>query len=323
MIGTALVTGVSGQDGTYLAERLRRDGLEVHGTVRPGDPALTGQRSLLEGVELHELDVRDGAGVHHLVTELAPAELYHLAGQSSVAQSWEDPDETAQVNGMSAVPLLQAVRRLAAGGSMVRFVLASSAEIFGEPTQVPQDEDTPIRPVSPYGVSKAFAHQLTEAYRGLGLHASTVILYNHESPRRPPHFVTRRISAGVAAMARGEQDRLVLGNLDSARDWGWAPDYVDAMVRVARHPFPDTYVVATGERHTVRDFVYAALRAAGLQASDRLVEVDPSLRRPADAAIQVGDATRLRERLGWRPTVGFEDVVARMVAADLAGQAAS
>jgi GDPmannose 4,6-dehydratase len=316
---TALLTGVTGQDGTYLAERLVADGYEVHGVVRPSDPLLPQRRPLLEGVRLHELDLRDAVAVRELVVGLRPAELYHLAGQSSVARSWEQPLETAEVNGLSTLHLLEAVRAVVSSGAAVRFLLASSAEIFGEPAQVPQDEDTPVRPVSPYGAAKAFAHQVTAVYRGRGLHASAVILYNHESPRRPPHFVTRRITSGVAAIARGQRQRLELGNLDAARDWGWAPDYVDAMLRVVRHDVADDYVVATGERHTVREFAHAALDAAGLEPSDRYLAVDPALERPADAAVQVGDATRLRTRLGWRPTVDFAEIVRRMVAADLAG----
>lgn len=318
MVTTALITGVTGQDGTYLAERLVAEGCLVHGVVRPGDPMLGEHRALLDGVQLHELDLRDAAGVRDVIAHVRPDELYHLAGQSSVARSWEQPVETAQVNALSTVSVLQALCELQDAGHEVRFLQASSAEIFGEPQQVPQREETPVRPVSPYGAAKAFAHQLTQVYRRRGLHASAVILYSHESPRRPHHFVTRRITSGVAAIARGELQRLQLGNLDAARDWGWAPDYVDAMVRVVRHPSPDDYVVATGERHTVREFAHAALRAAGLEPSDQYLAVDPALVRPADSAIQVGDATRLRTRLGWRTTTSFDEVVARMVRADLA-----
>ncbi len=194
---------------------------------------------------------------------------------------------------------------------------ASSAEIFGQPARSPQDEDTPVRPVNPYGAAKAFAHLACGVLRGRGLHAAAVILYNHESPLRPRHFVTRKITATVAAIARGEADRLELGNLDARRDWGWAPDYVDAMVRAARADRPGDYVVATGVAHSVRDFVAAAFTHAGITDWEPLVHVDQSLVRPVDATELVGDATRAAKELGWTPTVGFEEVVARMVDADL------
>jgi GDPmannose 4,6-dehydratase len=196
-------------------------------------------------------------------------------------------------------------------------VQASSAEVFGQPATSPQDEDTPVRPVNPYGAAKAYAHLMTGVYRSRDLHASSLVLYNHESPRRPRHFVTRKITSTVAAIARGEADRLVLGNLDARRDWGWAPDYVDAMVRAARADRPADYVVATGEGHTVRDFVAAAFAAAGIDDWAGLVEVDPAFVRPADATDLTGDATRARRELGWAPTVGFTELVARMVEADL------
>ncbi len=202
----------------------------------------------------------------------------------------------------------------------MRFLQASSAEIFGEPDHAPQDERTPIRPVNPYGAAKAFAHHACRVARARDLHAATVILYNHESPLRPRHFVTRRITSTVAAIARGDAERLVLGNLEARRDWGWAPDYVDAMVRATRADQPDDFVVATGVAHSVRDFVAAAFSHAGIEDWERLVEVDPALVRPADATQLVGDATRAATRLGWRPSVTFPEVVARMVEADLAPQ---
>jgi len=200
----------------------------------------------------------------------------------------------------------------------VPVVQASSAEIFGQPDRSPQDEDTPIRPVNPYGAAKAFAHHTCGVLRRQGLHAATAILYNHESPLRPRQFVTRKITSTVAAIARGKADRLELGNLDARRDWGWAPDYVDAMVRAARADRPGDYVVATGIAHSVRDFVATAFTHAGITDWEPLVHVDQALARPVDATELVGDATRAAMQLGWTPTVGFEEVVARMVAADLA-----
>jgi GDPmannose 4,6-dehydratase len=237
---------------------------------------------------------------------------------SSVAQSWAEPDLTARVNGAAAVALLEsALQAQDKHGRPVRFVQASSAEIFGEPATSPQTEDTPVRPVNPYGAAKAYAHLAVDVYRRRGLHAVSAILYNHESPRRPEQFVTRKITRGVAAIAHGRADHLTLGNLDARRDWGWAPDYVDAMVRAARADQPADYVVATGVGHTVRDFVAAAFTAAGIDDWEPLVRTDPALVRPADPADLVGDATRARTRLGWAPTVTFEELVRRMVAADL------
>ena len=200
----------------------------------------------------------------------------------------------------------------------MRFVQASSAEIFGLPDRSPQDEDTPVRPANPYGAAKAFAHLMVDVYRHRGLHAVSLVLYNHESPRRPEQFVTRKITAGVAAISAGTASRLTLGNLAAVRDWGWAPDFVDAMVRAARADVPRDYVVATGESHSVEEFVAAAFRCVGIDDWASYVDVDPALFRPVDAQALTGDPTRIRTDLGWAPTVGFEDVVRRMVEADLA-----
>ncbi len=202
-------------------------------------------------------------------------------------------------------------------GRPVRFVQASSAEIFGEPDRSPQDESTPVRPVNPYGAAKAYAHLMVDVYRRRDLHAVSAILYNHESPRRPEQFVTRKITSTVAAIAQGRAERLALGNLDARRDWGWAPDYVDAMVRAARAEAPRDYVIATGVARSVRDFVAAAFARAGIGDWEPLVVVDPEFVRPADPTELVGDATRARTALGWSPTVEFDEIVGRMVDADL------
>jgi GDPmannose 4,6-dehydratase len=199
----------------------------------------------------------------------------------------------------------------------VRFVQASSAEVFGDAEQAPQDERTPLRTTNPYGVAKVFAHQLVGVYRAQGMHAVSAILYNHESPRRPPTFVTRKITRTAARIARGLEHELVLGNLDARRDWGWAPDYVDAMLRAARHTCAGDYVVATGEAHSVREFVAAAFARAGVTDWEDRVRVDQAFVRPVDAVQQVGDATRARTELGWSPTVTFDELVGRMVDADL------
>lgn len=309
----ALITGAGGQDGHYLVEQLVADGTEVHVLLHPSErppenPAAT----------THPGDVADIEATRGLVLDLEPDEVYNLAAISSVAQSWDDPEAVFRVNGEAAVDLMEsahlAQRRC---GRPVRFLQASSAEIFGDPEESPQSEATPIRPVNPYGASKAFAHNQVEVYRRRGLPASAVILYNHESPRRPPHFVTRKITSTVAAIAAGRADEIVLGNLDARRDWGWAPDYVDAMVRAARAEQAADFVVASGVSHSVRDFVEAAFAAAGIEDWTDLVRVDPAFVRPADPTELVGDASLARTQLGWAPTMDFDQIVAAMVEHDL------
>ncbi|MCW2756481.1 MAG: NAD-dependent epimerase/dehydratase [Nocardioidaceae bacterium] len=311
----ALVTGVTGQDGSYLAEQLLAEGVEVHGLVHPA----SAERAATTGVVAHEGDLEDGEGIRRLILELAPDTIYNLAGISSVALSWELPGQTARLTGVAPLELMDAaLAAQEASGHEVRFVQAASAEIFGEAAVSPQDEDTPVRPVTPYGVAKAMAHQGAQVYRGRGLHAVSCILYNHESPRRPPHFVTRKITQGVARISQGRLDRISLGNLDAERDWGWAPDYVDAMVRAGRYETATDFVVATGRAHSVRDFVRAAFARVEIADWRDLVVVDPAFVRPTDPTVQCGDATRARELLDWEPTVTFEELVGRMVDVDLA-----
>ena len=315
MTRTAFVTGVAGQDGGYLAERLVADGVRVHALVLPHDDP----PRVPDDVVLHAGDVCDVEATRALLLELAPDEVYNLAAVSSVAQSWEWPDLAALVNGTAAVALLESAYRVQEKvGRPVAFVQASSAEIFGQPPSSPQDERTPVHPLNPYGAAKAYAHLMVDVYRTRGLHASSLVLYNHESPRRPAHFVTRKITSTVAAIARGRADRLTLGNLDARRDWGWAPDYVGAMVAAARADVATDYVVATGTAHSVRDFVAAAFARVGVHDWEHLVAVDPAYVRPADSTELVGDAGRARAALGWAPTVDFPEIVGRMVDADLA-----
>jgi GDPmannose 4,6-dehydratase len=309
---SALVTGITGQDGGYLAERMLNAGYKLHGLVRQGDVEPVDAR-----VVRHTGDLSDGSRLAALVAGLRPDLIVNLGGLSSVAASWRQPVLTARVTGLAVLELLEAAWRLHDQGHPVRFLQASSAEIFGESTEVPQTEHTPIRPASPYGVAKALAHHATAMYRRRGLPASTVILYGHESPRRPPNFVARKITLGVAAIVRGRASDLVLGNLDATRDWGWAPDFVDAMMRVLEGARPDDYIVSTGEAHSVREFAEAAFAAAGLEAGARYLRSDPELTRAGDRAVQIGDASRIREQLGWAPTMSFEGVVTAMVAADL------
>ncbi len=308
------ITGVTGQDGSYLAERLLGEGVEVHGLVY--SPA--GEDPPPDGVVAHQGDLADTDAVRRLLLDLAPDTVYNLAGISSVALAWEKPGLTARLNGVAALELMETALQVQdATGRRVRMVQAASAEIFGEAEASPQDESTPIRPVNPYGAAKALAHLSAHVYRQRGLHAVSCILYNHESPRRPPTFVTRKITRAAAMIARGRLDRLTLGSLDARRDWGWAPDYVDALVRAGAHEESMDYVVATGVSHSVRDFVDASFTRVGITDWSDLVDIDQSLVRAGDPTVQCGGAGRAREVLGWEPTVAFEELVGRMVDADL------
>jgi GDPmannose 4,6-dehydratase len=314
----ALVTGATGQDGSYLVELLLAEGAEVHTLVRSESPG-SGEYALPDAVHQHVGDLADGRGLETVVAEVAPDEIYNLGGISSVALSWQEPALTAQVSGVSVGHLLKAAYELQErSGRTVRVVQASSAEIFGRTSRVPQDETTPLRPLTPYGAAKAFAHHLVGVWRARGLQASSCILYNHESPRRPEAFVTRKITAGAARIARGLQDELAMGNLDARRDWGWAPDYVSAMVMANRADVGRDYVIATGVSHSVREFVAAAFHAAGVEGWHEHVTLDPRFARPSDAPELVGDYSRAENLLGWSPTVSFDEVVARMVRHDLA-----
>jgi len=312
-VARALITGAGGQDGHYLVEQLVADGTEVHVLLHPSERPPENAAATT-----HPGDVADIVATRELLLDLAPDEVYNLAAISSVAQSWDDPAGVFKVNGEAAAELMESAHLVQRRRDRpVRFVQASSAEIFGEPEESPQNERTPIRPVNPYGESKAFAHSKVEVYRGRGLPASSVILYNHESPRRPAHFVTRKITSTVAAIAVGRAEELALGNLEARRDWGWAPDYVDAMVRAARAEEPTDFVVASGVSHSVRDFVGAAFAAAGIDDWAPLVRIDPAFVRPTDPTELVGDPTRARTQLGWAPTMDFDQIVATMVAHDL------
>jgi GDPmannose 4,6-dehydratase len=311
----AFVTGIRGQDGSYLIEQLLARGYDVHGLVHRGDSA---GAEIPAAVMAHQGDLQATEALAGLVSDLEPDEIYNLAGISSVARSWAEPVLTGSVSGLAVASLLEAALQISERtGRSIKFAQASSAEIFGDPEESPQNEKTPVRPITPYGAAKAFGHHLVNVYRSRGLFASSLVLYNHESPRRPETFVTRKITRTVGLIARGEAHELVLGNLDARRDWGWAPDYVDAMVRALQHPTPQDYVVATGVAHSVRDFVAAAFTAAGVQDWEDRIRIDQAFVRPADATEQVGDASRARRDLGWEPTVAFEDIVARMVHADL------
>jgi GDPmannose 4,6-dehydratase len=313
-----LVTGATGQDGSYLVEQLLTEGAEIHALVR-GASSAPGEIALPAEVHQHIGDLADGARLEAVVADVAPDEIYNLGGISSVALSWEQPGLTAQVSGVAAGHLLEAAyEHQERSGRTVRVIQASSAEIFGRTARVPQNETTPLRPLTPYGAAKAYAHHLVGVWRARGVHAASCILYNHESPRRPETFVTRKITLGAARIARGLQDEVAMGNLDVRRDWGWAPDYVRAMMLAARADVARDYVIATGVSHSVRDFVAAAFQAAGIEDWQQHVTLDPRFARPSDAPELVGDSKRAQAMLSWTPTVPFEDIVRRMVEHDLA-----
>jgi GDPmannose 4,6-dehydratase len=317
----ALITGISGQDGSYLAERLLEKGYEVHGTIRRSSTFNTQRIDHLyrdpheEGVRLfiHHADLSDPVALSRLLYKLQPDEVYHLGAQSHVRVSFDIPVYTLDITGMGTLRLLEAMRE---AGVTPRFYQASSSEMFGS-APPPQSESTPFHPRSPYGVAKVAAFWTAVNYReAYGMFAVNGILFNHESPRRGETFVTRKITRAVARINAGLQDKLFLGNLDARRDWGYAPDFVEAMWRMLQAPEPDDYVVATGEQHTVREFCELAFSRLGLDWEAH-VEIDPRYFRPAEVDSLLGDPTKAREQLGWEPTVGFEELVRVMVDADV------
>lgn len=318
---SALITGITGQDGSYLAELLLAKGYDVHGLVRgQNNPRLEQVRELLPDVRLHTGDLTDFASLVRALRDAEPDEVYNLGAISFVAHSWDNASLTADVTAKGVLNLLEAVRLHAADDlSRIRFYQASSSEMFGHAVEAPQRETTRFWPRSPYGVAKAFGHHLTVNYReSYGMHASSGILFNHESPRRGPEFVTRKISRAVARISLGLQDEVALGNLDARRDWGFAGDYVEAMWLMVQRPAADDYVVATGETHSVRDFLDLAFAHVGIDDWSRHVRTDPLFLRPAEVDVLVGDPTKAREVLGWKPGVGFAELVRMMVDADLA-----
>ncbi|WP_162942649.1 GDP-mannose 4,6-dehydratase [Cryobacterium soli] len=311
-----LITGANGQDGGYLVRRLVSEGHEVHGMCHSTNGADILSADVPEATA-HVCDLGDAEGIERLVNTVEPTHIFNLAGNTSVARSWDYPAETADVLGAGPIRLLQAAWTFGERSSRpVRFVQASSAEIFGDATEVPQSETTLREPVTPYGAAKSFAHDMVGVYRHRGMFASSAILYNHESPRRPETFVARKISQEVARISLGLSDRLVLGNIDVHRDWGYAPDYVDAMIRISRAETANDFIVATGVSHSVRDFVDRAFAYIGIEDWSRYVVIDPAFYRPADPKELVGDPTRLKA-LGWEPSVDFEALVTLMVRADL------
>jgi GDPmannose 4,6-dehydratase len=286
----------------------------VHGVLPPdGEQGVA--RSEVQG---HSADLTSSEQVASLIAGIEPDYVFHLAGVSSVARSWSDPVSTMRVNALSICAVLEGCRRFQDdSGKTVSLVNASSGEIFAGSQQSPQNEGTPIKPTSPYGASKALGHTMCQIYRTRNLQAANAIFYNHESPKRPDTFVTRKITKAVAAIAAGRQRRLTLGDMTIRRDWGWAPDFVDAMYRIARDGMGQDFVVATGISHSIAEFVAAAFAAVGIEDWQSYVDSDISLFRPADSAEMVGDASKAQAILGWTPTMQFEQLVAAMVRCDL------
>jgi GDPmannose 4,6-dehydratase len=332
----ALITGVTGQDGSYLAELLLDKGYEVHGIKRRASSFNTSRIDHLKLLKLHYGDMTDGSSLTRILAEVVPDEVYNLAAQSHVQVSFETPEYTANADGLGAMRLLEGIRNLDLD---TRLYQASTSELFGNSGGVYRNEHTPFMPRSPYACAKLYAYWLTVNYReAYGMHASNGILFNHESPRRGPTFVTRKITKAVAAISTGAQDCLYLGNLDAMRDWGHARDYVQAMWLALQQDKPDDYVVATGEAHSVREFVDLAFAEAGIDifwegegVNERgfikgsriaVVKIDPKYFRPTEVNLLRGDATKAMEKLGWHPRIGFRALVKEMVAADLKGSGA-
>ncbi len=315
MAPRALITGITGQDGAYLAEFLLAQGYEVHGMVRRSSTDThTRITHLLDKITLHQGDLIDQLSLVRILDKVEPTEIYNLAGQSFVPTSFEQPLLTAELTGLGVTRVLEAIRQAA---PLARFYQASSSEMFGSARETPQDEETPFWPRSPYGVAKVYGHFITVNYReSYGIFACSGILFNHESPRRGLEFVTRKITDSVARIKLGVQQDLKLGNLDACRDWGFAGDYVRAMWLMLQQETPDDYVVATGETNTVKDFCRHAFEHVDLNWEDH-VQVDPKFFRPADVNALCGNPAKAHRVLDWQPEVSFPELVAMMVDADL------
>ena len=316
----ALITGITGQDGLYLAELLLAKGYDVFGMVRgQNNPKIELVERTVPGVQIVQGDLTDLSSLMRALNTAQPDEVYNLGAISFVAYSWEQAALTTDVTAKGVLNILEAVRLYTGSDlSKVRFYQASSSEMFGKVQQVPQNEQTLLWPRSPYGVAKVYGHYMTINYReSYGMHASSGLLFNHESPRRGPEFVTRKVSLAVAGIKLGRQGKLVMGNLDARRDWGFAGDYVDAMWRMLQQPSGGDYVVATGQTHSIRDLLNEAFGVIGVEDWTPYVEQDPKFFRPAEVDLLIGDASRARDVLDWEPRVSFAELVQMMVEADL------
>jgi len=322
MAKRALITGITGQDGSYLAELLLSKGYEVHGIIRRASTFNTGRLEPIyqdphasnQRLFLHYGDLSDGSAMARLLQSVQPDEVYNLAAQSHVRVSFDAPEYTADITGTGTIRILEAIREV---GIKPRFYQASSSEMYGMVQEVPQKETTPFYPRSPYGAAKVYSFWITVNYReSYGMHASNGILFNHESPRRGETFVTRKITRAVAHIKAGLQDKLYLGNLDAKRDWGYAKEYVEAMWLMLQQPEPDDYIIATNETHSVREFLEVAFGHVGLDWQ-KYVEIDPRYNRPAEVDLLIGDYSKAKKRLGWEPKTKFEALVKLMVDADV------
>lgn len=311
----ALITGITGQDGSYLAEFLLEKGYEVYGMVRRSSTENFERiNHIRDKIKLYQADLLDQLSIIEMIKSIQPDEIYSLAAQSFVPTSWIQPVLTGEFNALGVTKILEAIRLV---NSKIKFYQASSSEMFGKVREVPQNEKTPFYPRSPYGVAKVYAHWITVNYReSYGIHASSGILFNHESPRRGKEFVSRKITDGVAKIKSGLAKKLYLGNLDAKRDWGYAKDYVKAMWLMLQQPEPDNYVIATGVNHSVKELVEIAFSHAGLDYK-KFVKVDPKLVRPAEVDVLLGDPSYAKEKLGWKPEMKFEDMIKLMVDFDL------
>ena len=318
----ALITGITGQDGSYLAELLLEKGYEVHGIIRRAstfntgrlDPIYSDPHSRKRNLFLHYGDLSDASGLARLIGKIQPEEVYNLAAQSHVRVSFDSPEYTTDITATGTIRLLEAIRET---GIKPRFYQASSSEMYGMVQEVPQTEKTPFYPRSPYACAKVFSYWITVNYReSYGLHASNGILFNHESPRRGETFVTRKITRAVAHIKAGLQDKLYLGNLEAKRDWGYAKEFVEAMWLIVQQDMPDDYVIATNETHSIREFLDLAFGHAGLDWKKH-VEIDPAYFRPTEVDLLIGDYSKARVRLGWEPRTKFADLVRLMVDADI------
>jgi GDPmannose 4,6-dehydratase len=322
MAKRALITGITGQDGSYLAELLLSKGYEVHGIIRRASTFNTGRLEHIytdphhssAQLRLHYGDVSDASGLARLLAKIEPAEIYNLAAQSHVRVSFDCPEYTTDITATGAVRLLEAIRET---GIKPRYYQASSSEMFGKVQEVPQTERTPFYPRSPYACAKLYAHWITVNYReSYGLHASSGILFNHESPRRGETFVTRKITRAVAFILAGLQDKLYLGNLEAKRDWGYAKEYVEAMWLMLQQDEPDDYVIATGETHSVKEFLEVAFEHAGLDWRKH-VDIDPKYFRPAEVDLLIGDYSKARKKFRWEPQTRFRELAKLMVDEDV------
>ncbi len=321
----ALITGITGQDGSYLAEHLLSEGYAVYGLVRgQANPKRSVVESMLPDVKIVEGDLLDQASLINIVQQVKPDEIYNLAAISFVPLSWNQAELTGEITGLGVLRVLEAIRLVTGAsssrsdaGAGMKFYQASSSEMFGKVRESPQNEKTPFYPRSPYGVAKVYAHYITVNYReSYNIYACSGILFNHESPRRGPEFVTRKISIGAARIKLEKQQELVMGNIDSKRDWGYAGDYVRAMHMMLQQDEPDDYVIGTGEAHSPREFADLAFKSLGLNYED-FIRQDPQFMRPAEVDHLLADPAKANDKLGWKPTVDFAELVKLMVESDL------